>query len=210
MLLYSLLTGISGGLYLPFMRNRLRAHLINSAWFGDRRFRYFGQDEALLKRFLLMGLLALGLLVGWVFVMVGALPLLNVALHRLEVPLSEGVFAAVGLLALVGLLPALGLAWLWYVAGEWRYVVAHTALGELRFRLELPTWRFMWLTVSNLLGLLFSVGLAFPWVVVRTARFITERVQVLGDLDPASIRQHPELGPDSGEGLAEAFDLGSI
>jgi len=211
MLLYSLLTAVTGGLYLPFMRNRLMAHLIGNAWFGSERFRYDGPDDALLRRYLGAGALMLGVVVLWGVLLGGSLPFL---LRYLRGPEQPGWLqllpVLIGVASALLILPGLGAAWLWYKAGELRHFVAHTRLGEVRFALELPTRRYVWLYLSNLGALVLSLGLAYPWVVVRTARTLAAHLRMHGELDLAAIEQHAASAPRTGEGLADALDLGSI
>ncbi len=211
MLLYSLLTAVTFGLYLPFMRNRLMAHLIGQSWFGSERLHYDGPDDVLLRRYLRAGVFMLGVLLAWGALIGISLPLLLSFLRGVDLPqhlelLLPGLIAGSVLL----MLPALGAIWLWYRAGELRHFVAHTRLGTTRFALELPTRRYVWLYVSNVAALLLSLGLAYPWVVVRTARTLTAHLRMLGPLDLAAIQQAAAQAPRTGEGLADAFDLGSI
>ena len=210
-LLYSLLTAITGGLYLPFMRNRLTAHLVGNAWFGSERFRYDGADDALLRRYLAAGALMVGVLVLWGLLLVGALPFMLRYLRGPEQPDWVNFLpVAIGAVSVLLLLPGLGAAWLWYKAGELRHFVAHTHLGGVRFALELSTWRYVWLYLSNVGALVLSLGLAYPWVVVRTAHTLATHLRMQGTLDLATIEQHAASAPRTGEGLADALDLGSI
>jgi uncharacterized membrane protein YjgN (DUF898 family) len=211
MLLYSLLTAVTFGLYLPFMRNRLMAHLVGHAWFGSERFRYSGADDVLFRRYLRAGALMLGLVVLWGVLAVAAIPLLAALARRMSpddpawtLPLLAGV-ASLPLL-LVGL----GIAWLWYRAGELRHFVGHTHLAGVRFALELSSARYVRLYLGNVAVLLLTLGLAYPWVVVRTARTLTAALRMQGALDLAAIAQAAAARPRVGEGLADALDLGSI
>lgn len=211
LLVGALLTVISFGLFLPFVRNRLVAHMVNTARFGTERFTYDGRDDVLLRRFLLTGALMAGLVALWVALVAVALPLVMRLLRVPEVPDGLAVLPGIlGLVALGLLFPLLALAWLWYRAGELRHWVGHTRLGGARFALELPTRRYLWLYVSNLAALLLSVGLAYPWVVVRTTRTLTGALRMEGPLDVEAIAQAVAEAPATGEGLADALDLGSI
>jgi uncharacterized membrane protein YjgN (DUF898 family) len=211
MLLYGLLTAVTFGLYLPFMRNRLMKHLVEHAWFGSERLRYDGPDDALLRRFLLCGGIMLGVFVAYMAVLIGVLLLLLPLLRQLRERAELAELApAIVLAASVPMILVMFIPWLWYRAGELRHFVAHTLLKDARFRLELSTPRYIWLYVSNFLSLLFTLGLAYPWVVVRTARTLAGTLRLEGALDVASIQQSAHLAPRTGEGLADALDLGAI
>jgi uncharacterized membrane protein YjgN (DUF898 family) len=211
LLLYGLLTTVTFGLYLPFLRNRMLHHLVNHARFGSERFRYDGPDDVLLRRYLLCGALMVGVLVLVSAVMVGIGFLVLPYARELE-PESLAALAPVAVVVatIVLLLPGMAVPWLWYKGGELRHFVAHTRLGEARFALELPTGRYLWLALSSYAALLFTLGLAYPWVVVRTARAIARHLRMEGHLDLEAIQQSAALAPRVGEGLADAFDLGAI
>jgi uncharacterized membrane protein YjgN (DUF898 family) len=210
-LLYGLLAMVTGGLYVPFMRNRLTAHLVGNAWFGSERFRYEGPDDVLLRRYLLAGALMLGGVLAWALLIGVSVPFAARYVRGVEpAALLRLLPVLVGVVAGLLVLPSLWIAWLWYKAGELRHFVAYTRLSEVRFTLELSTGRYVWLYVSNLAALLFTLGLAYPWVVIRTARTLGTSLRMHGSLDLAAIQQHAASAPRTGEGLADALDLGSI
>lgn len=195
-LLYSVLTVITGGLYLPLMRNRLAAHLIDNARFGRERFRYEGGEDVLLRRYLLAGVLMLLVTVAWA-VLVGAM--FPFAAHFLRGAALSGPPALLPVALATGatllLLPALWVVWRWYRAGELRHFVAHTRLGGARFTLALPPGRLVWLDASNAAALLFSLGLAYPWTVVRRARVLAEALRLDGVLELDAIAGHAPDDP---------------
>ncbi|HKI97661.1 MAG TPA: YjgN family protein [bacterium] len=210
-LLYGLLSMITFGLYVPFMRNRLAAHLIGNAWFGSERFRYDGADDVLLHRYLRAGALMVGVLVAWVALLALGMPLLAGFLRGAQAErLGALLPAVIGVVVMLLVFPAMGGAWLWYRAGELRHFVAHTRLGDARFALELSNRRYIWLYLSNLGALVGTLGLAYPWVVVRTARTLTTHLRMDGVLELGAIEQSSIPTPRTGEGLFDALDLGSI
>ena len=203
---YGFLAFITVGLYMPFLRNHLTGHILNNIWFGDRRFVYEGKGKDLFLRYIALWFIMLGIIVVFVLVMVGVVLLgKNIG--------EDSDFQSAPLLmfpAIILMYLCIGIAWVWYSVGEMRYFAEKTRLGDTRIKLVVSTPRLIWLTISNLLLLLITMGLGYAWVVVRTARFFCENIQLQGDLDLDSIAQHPEGVPGMGEGLAEAFDLGSI
>jgi uncharacterized membrane protein YjgN (DUF898 family) len=105
--------------------------------------------------------------------------------------------------------PVVAVMW-WYRAGELRYFASHTSLAGVRFSSDFTTGGFMWLWSTNSALLLLTLGLAYAWVVVRTARFFSDHIHLEGELDLEAIQQTAQQAPSSGEGLAEALDLGGI
>ena len=165
MLGYTLLTVLTLGFYMPFMRNKLHKYMLDNMYFGSEHAEYFGNGKDLFGRYVVTFLLTI---------------------------------------------PTLGLIWFWYMAAEARYVFEHTRFQKMRFRLGVTGGALLWLVVSNLLLLAVTLGLGFPWVLLRSVRFFTNRLEVVGQIDYAAIAQSAERAPKTGEGLAEAFNLGGI
>ncbi len=206
---YSLLTGITFGIYTPYMRNNLTANLISNMWFGDQQFKYQGVGGGLVRRF--WGFVGLSFVFGIVGVVaIGALQVALMTAGQAQQGGLGSIFQIIGVV--IGLLIYLpwAIAWLWFRAGEIRYYVANTSLAGMRFRMDFETIPFIWLWISNVVVSVITLGLAYPWVVVRSTRFICEHLHVEGELDFASIGQSPLDVQKSGEGLAEVLDLGGI
>jgi uncharacterized membrane protein YjgN (DUF898 family) len=210
MLGWSLLALSSGGLLYPAMRLRLVRHLVDNAWFGDLRFSCAAPVRPLLRRFLQAGAL-MTLLIGFWLAAVLLPMLLPGGWGRDLDPMRFAQPAALAMaLSSFLLLPGLVLCWLWYRAGELRTLVDHSALGTQGCVATYSSGAFVRLYAVNLLLLAVTLGLAYPWAVVRTARFFCAHLHLRGTLHPDAIGQHPQGVPHTGEGLAEAFDLGSI
>jgi hypothetical protein len=45
---------------------------------------------------------------------------------------------------------------------------------------------------------------------MRLWRYLLSRLEADGEIDIAAIRQNADKGPKSGEGLADAFDIGNV
>ena len=58
--------------------------------------------------------------------------------------------------------------------------------------------------------MIFTLGLAYAYVLVRTARFVCDNLEVVGEQDFARIAQSAAAAPATGEGLAEVFDVGEF
>jgi uncharacterized membrane protein YjgN (DUF898 family) len=207
---YSLLTVFTLGFYFPFMRARLAANLLDHTWFGDRRMAFAGSGGALLGRY--MAALALTALVGlgWTLLLlpaVGGLLGMFSAAPRPGMAFLPLVTVAA---AVLGFYLPWSAVWFWYRAGELRHFTRCTSLGTVRFRAGYTIGGFIGLWMGNLVLLLLTLGLAYPVAVVRTARFLSDNLHMAGELDLAGIAQSPEGVMGSGEGLAEALDLGSI
>ena len=117
-----------------------------------------------------------------------------------------GVFAICWLLTL----PTLGLCWIWYRAAALRYYASCVRYGDLGFEFDVDGWSLFLLVIPNMLLTSFTMGLAYPYVLIRTANFMCDRLTLVGDQDFALIAQSLKPRPTTGEGLAEAFDVGDF
>ncbi len=107
-------------------------------------------------------------------------------------------------------LPTIGLSAIWYRAAALRYVVSRTRYENLTFATGVRGGPLAKLIVTNWLLTVFTLGLAYPLVLVRTARFACDNLEVVGEQDFALIAQSAEEAPATGEGLTEAFDVGEF
>lgn len=209
MLLYSLMLILTSGLYLPFMRNNLTAHILRNIWYGDRQVTYTGTGRGMFRRFFLFLALCLAVIIGlgvFYIILFAVVGFGGDSENDVVNWILVGLPAIAPWAALVGLM----VLWLWYRAGEFRYYTANIALAGVRFRADFGTTRYILLSFSNTVLMTLTLGLAYPWVVVRTARFAATHLKLVGELDFASISQGAHAVPRSGEGLAEALDLGGI
>lgn len=207
----SMVVALTMGLAIPMMRNRLAKHLIENTWLGDRQFTYHGENLDLYRKIFLPFLTAIGMLIGFMVVFSVASAIFSeVVSVDWDSPFREGVETVLGVVVLI----SLGLWWvamgLIYMGVEYRFIAENTLLGGLRFKLGYTHWGFLRFNFINLLLMTLTFSLAFPWVVGRIMRFTARHLSTEGEFDLESIAQHPHGAPGTGEGLAEAFDLGSI
>jgi uncharacterized membrane protein YjgN (DUF898 family) len=85
------------------------------------------------------------------------------------------------------------------------------ALGEFRFRSDLPALGLLWIYLSSAVAVAASIGLLYPWAKVRMARYRADHLALVGggDLDAfvqGSEEEASRLG-EIGEELADAFDF---
>ena len=211
MLGLTLVVGLTLGLAIPMMRNKLAQHLVENTWLGDRKFGYQGQNLDLYKKILLPYLAAFGILIGFMGAFGLAAAIFDeAAAGNWDAATRQGVGKVGGVVALV----FLGLWWvsmgLIYMAVEYRFIAESTSLGGVRFKLGYTIWGFLRFNIVNLLLMTLTFSLAFPWVVGRIVRFTAHHLSMEGDLDLESIGQHPHGPPGTGEGLAEAVDVGGL
>ncbi len=85
-----------------------------------------------------------------------------------------------------------------------RHLIAHD------LELDATAGSLFLLTFGNVLLWIFTIGIATPFIQQRTIKYICDRLSVVGEVDIATILQSRAPIPRSGEGLADAFDVGGI
>ena len=222
-------TAFTAGLALPWLRVWLFRYKMNNTWLGDRRFSFTGSSGSVYPHFFAAWAMVF-LIPIVVFVVIAAaatfgtvidtlqtksfLSMVSAAedfdfdigdLENLDLPGWAGttIASVLGVVFLAGLF-----AWQFYRAAEMRLFARASRLEPLSFRLDLSGFALFWFSLANLLIILFTFGLGIPWVMHRSARFYARRFHTVGDLDGAAVGQNVFTGPDTGEGLADAFDVG--
>jgi uncharacterized membrane protein YjgN (DUF898 family) len=100
--------------------------------------------------------------------------------------------------------------WAFYTAREIAIFASYTTLDQARFRIDATGWSLIGLIVGNLLLVIFTLGIATPFAQQRLVRYFCSRMSVQGTIDIDRIMQSREAVGRTGEGLADAFDVGGI
>jgi len=223
MVVASYLAGIfSAGLAWPWSQAWLYRYKMSNTWLGNRRFEFDGSSAGLYPSFLLAWSMTVVLplvaifVVGMVIGVSQGLDMLNsgealnpvaMDMENIDLPGWLGALALVGVVVTVFAVTAV---WQWYNAAKYRLFARHSRLDSLGFTMQLTGWALAKFTMANLALLIFTVGLAVPWILHRRANFYAKRLMVHGMIDYSGVGQSPLRAPETGEGLADAFDIGGI
>ena len=172
-------------LYLlgPFAHQRIKQYQHGNSLFGDTYFNF----DASVKSFYGVYLRALG--VALVAVVIGAVPLI-----ALGFPLAILLLPLFSLLYLAVRLPNL----IWNGTG----------LGEHTFYSRLEIKPYVWISFTNLLGIVFTLGLFIPFATVRMMRYKLTRMGMLAQGDLAEfVAGQAQATSATGEETAEMFDV---
>ena len=204
------LNGATLGWAYPWGRLRLMQQVMDNSYFGDRPFSLNGGAGPLNGPYALywfgrLFVIGLGVLL---LVLVG----IGLGLENFdEAPAAKQATAIVTFaLAIVAIALPLALLYAYYKARELAYFATCTSLEGLRFRFETTTWSLTRLVFGNYMILLFTLGLGYPFVQLRNFRYLAGRLSASGSIDFDAIRQSAEAMPSYGEGLADAFDVGTV
>lgn len=212
----------SVGLAWPWSQVWLFRYKMRNTWLGNRRFVFDGSSGSLYPSFLLawaatltVPFIVMVVIFATVAVTQGLdfldteAALTPVAMDMEEVDIS-GWGAAGVLLGIVAAVFTLTAVWQWYNAAKYRLFSRRTRLDSLGFTLQLSGWALAKFSMANLALIILTVGMALPWVLHRRAKFFAQRLFALGAIDYSGVGQSPLRAPETGEGLADAFDIGGI
>ena len=118
------------------------------------------------------------------------------------------ILPAIGILLLAWL--AQSLVWPIYIAREMAVFASYTTLDRARFKLDATAGSLLRLSVGNVILWILTIGIATPFIQQRTIKYVCDRLTVVGTIDLVAILQSTAPLPKSGEGLADAFDVGGI
>lgn len=220
---WTILQTLTLGWFTPAARMRRARLLWENARFGDQPFSFAEGERNLGKG--LYGPFALGwfgmpfgylfgFVVGSIVVGIAAIALLGTGI-RLQWPddgeTPEGPLAAL-LAAAIILVIAFGVAgaalcWVPYAAASMKRIASLISLDGARFELRVTTAGLVGMTILSALIFIFSLGLLAPLSGAIYMRYVLNRLEMVGTPRFADIGQPISEGPQSGEGLADAFDL---
>lgn len=206
---YIWLSALTLGWFWPAAQIRLAAPLWSGLHFGDRRFAFDMEDakqENVYGPFLIMWAGMIVLYLGFAGVAFALFAASDFDPEQVSpaamMALNYGIILFFALAVILLSLP--------YRTAMMRCIARGIRFDGVKVRLEVRTFAFGGLFLSNIVLLAISLGFLMPFVQARTAKFIFSRVKLVGDVDFAAIHQSRETGPRQGEGLADAFGLSIV
>lgn len=103
-----------------------------------------------------------------------------------------------------------GIGWAWWRALGHRYCWAHTTFAGGRFRCTATGGKLLWLWVGNFFLIVPTLGLGMSWATLRTLRFWTKHIQLVGEPELVSVQQDARATTAAAESFADflGFDFG--
>jgi uncharacterized membrane protein YjgN (DUF898 family)/tetratricopeptide (TPR) repeat protein len=103
-----------------------------------------------------------------------------------------------------------GLGLAWWSALRHRYYWAHTTFKGARFRCTATGMRVLGLWLGNAAIIIGTIGLGMSWAMLRTLRFWTRHIELVGEPELTAVRQDARAASASGESFADflGFDCG--
>ena len=209
---------MSMGWATPVMNTVLQEQITNDMRFGDAAFKFKGRASALYPTYALCWLLTGAAIIGGIilfFSSVAASDYLRELFNGGEALSGNTtewlvlLFVAVVLFVLV-LMLLIPMLWAIYTAKELRTFGTYTRFDGAPFALDATWGSVVWLTIVNLLILIFTLTIGWPYVQQRLVRFVVDRLSLEGKVDIDRIAQSTVKLDTRGEGLADAFDVGGL
>ena len=201
-----LLIPLTLGWIVPWRAVRLQKSLFDDTRFGDKAFTFSGRAGPLYKRFWLVWLAAVILLIG---ALVAILTIVGFDMAQ-GIPrprrLNAETAAMSGGIVFVALL-VFAIIRAWYTTRVLNYFASQTRFQGTAFALAARVGSFIWLTASNYLMRVLSLGFLSPIAEARSMRYIVDRLSIDDPIAWSEIGQNPDALLRSGEGLAEAFNV---
>jgi len=228
-MLFGVITAITLGFAGPWAQMRLLDDRMNNSYFGDAKASIHSSSVPLYMAFLIgIGITIGGMIVISIAIGVGV-AVLGPPLTELKDVFSQpgdpaeqqrqmaefftehaAFFITVIVIFYLAVIVLSLVAFAQYYVAMAREVAAKLTLAELRFGTTITIGRFIRLMLGNVLLFLLTLGLGLPIVIHRSVRFMTNNIQVYGEIEGSQITQSTLARPRYGEGLLEAFDPGLI
>ncbi len=204
----TLLIPFTLGWILPWRAAKLQRALFNDTHFGDKAFAFNGGAGPLYKRFWLVwvsGVLLVLAALGGIGAVVGTMMPTGGSPTGMK-SLTGGQIAAIVAIVFAALLVFVMIR-AWYSSRMFNYFASQTTYQGARFRLATTVPSLVWLVASNYLIRTLSLTILSPIAEARATRYIVDRLALEGDTDWHAVNQNPDALLGSGEGLAEAFNV---
>ena len=207
---FTVLTVITLGWMYPVMRMRLMGIMMNNTWFGDRRFHFGGSARPLYKPFAICWTFFAGLLLLFGITIKAFSSGLELAANANTITEVSGSLVIYGITAYFALGIIVGATFCFYKAAELRQFARSTQFEGLNFVMNATLSGLLWLVIGNTLILLLTFGFGLAFTQMRVFRFACDRMEASGSINFEAIIQSGDQGPNFGEGLADAFDVGAV
>ncbi len=217
--------GMSLGWTTPVLNTVLQEQIIGDMRFGDLAFKFKGRAGPLYPTYALCWFLSLLALIVFAFVFGAEVA----ALFGPEVEKVFDEYFQTRLQANIrtdfdgqhgswrfSAFPSWRCSWSFPCCGRFtrrrnlRPLPAYTRAGNATFKLNATAGSLISLVIVNLLILIFTLGIGRPFMQQRLIRYMCDRLEVVGTIDVHRIAQSQAALDRTGEGLADAFDLGVV
>ncbi len=209
---------MSLGWSTPVLNTVLQEQITNDMRFGDAAFKFKGRAGPLYPTYAMCWLLTGAAIIGSVVVFFSSAAASGYFqdMFNSDYNLGDeamrwlGLALVIFILFLLVAMVLIPMLWAIYTAKELRTFAAYTRFDGAQFQLSATTGSVIWLTIVNMLILIFTLGQGWPYIQQRLVRFMVDRLTLEGKIDVGRIGQSTARLDSRGEGLADAFDVGGL
>jgi uncharacterized membrane protein YjgN (DUF898 family) len=202
------LTAMTLFIIYPWAATRLWGSRWNAMSFGALNFRAQLDAEGLKRRWALIYLAPLAMLLVGLLVAIAIGAAFMSGGDNGQEPsagLAAMLFAAFALFYI-----GIPLATLHWYAKFYRKAAQSTSLGELEFGFDATTLQWLGLFLGNIALAIVTLGFGLTYWGYRNWSFMVRHLHVYGEVDLSLLTQSTTNAPREAEGFADAFDMGAI
>lgn len=203
---YGILTALTLGWFGPAARLRLARRMWKGVYYGDMPFSWSENPEGRKEP------VYLSFALSWFGMLLPFAGLVAAVISLGLIPKPEEGLNHAKLAAFYGLTLGCTLIYLllaaWHEAVMLRRVTQAISIGTVQLRSRFNTWNYVGLVLAGVLITVCTLGLGTLAILMLMWRTVANRLELDGALDIGAIQQAEGRGPRTGEGLADAFDLG--
>jgi len=196
-----------------------RYRMSRSSWRGIR-FGYRGSKKELVLNFyrdLFLTVITLGIYGSWLSMNLRRYVIGHIRLGsaQFEYKGNGGDYLFMNIFGYFGTIFTLGIYFFWWQKDLFHYYVNNLSLKkdehEIKFYTDVQGMKFLALTLTNLLIIIFTLGIGFPFAAIRTINFVLENIELYGEVDLEQVLQTEDTFVDAtAEDLADFFDMDFI
>ena len=206
-------------LIIPFaLHGSYRYRMAKTNWRGIR-FGYTGNRSELFILFftgLFLTIITLGIYGPWFYMKLRRYIIGNIKMGDAQFSYSGngGDFFVLNLVGYILTFFTLGIYFFWWQRDLFRFFINNLRMQKgdqmVRFQSTASAGDFFSFIVINLLIVVFTLGLGIPWVIIRSLQFVTEHIQIEGNiLLEELVQQQEDFNDAAGEDVIDwlNFDL---
>lgn len=199
----AVLSSVTLGLAVPLCSVWLAKYEMDHTWLGDQQPTFTPKAAKLYWSYLVFWLGCIVYFMCATFV-IGVSKIITGGVEP-DPEMVVGYFV----LFYLSLIPV-GLLYAWYQGKKMNHFVSSTRFHNHDLTSAISGLNFLGLTFGNMLLKVLTLGLGTAWVYKRTFAYLERNVGLLGNGDFSALHQSEMSKPQTGEGLADAFDVGAI
>lgn len=203
---------------IPFaIHGGYKYRMSRTTWRGIR-FGYRGDRLELFKKFtigIILTVLTLGVYGSWFTINLRKYIIDNIRLGNLKFKYNgNGLgFLLLNIKGIIFSILTLGIYSFWYQKDLFNYYIDNISIEGpdkkyMNFRSNVSGRHIIFLSITNILIIIFTLGIGFPWVITRTLNTLLGKIILEGNIDLDAIAQTEQDYKDAtGEDTADILDI---